>query len=289
MFLTTLFQGRNPSVEWQQNYPEENSHSMTIIFSTLMITTSLIFFYCLQRNQPSIEKKKENFLRTIADGNRGQVLKCLDEGMDVNTSDILGQTTLHYAAFHSGISIMKLLLERKININCQDKKGWTVLHNASDKGQIQVVQFLLKNNAFLEVRNEHGETPLHVAANHGQLDVLKILLNHGAELEAKDNHGWTAFFKAVINGRENLVKFLGDEKKANIRILDENMNTALHIAVKIEAKKIAQYLLKKGLDKAQKNINGKTPLNLAMACQDKKIIQLLEKRQKGKIFQLCTQ
>lgn len=57
-----------------------------------------------------------------------------------------------------------------------------------------------------------------------------MLLQHQAEVNATDHTGRTALMTAAENGQTAAVEFLLYRGKADLTVLDENKNTALHLA-----------------------------------------------------------
>jgi ankyrin repeat protein len=59
---------------------------------------------------------------------------CLDRGVDINATDINGQTALHVAAGQPGASIVAALVQRGARLDLRDKQGRTPLDIASGIG-----------------------------------------------------------------------------------------------------------------------------------------------------------
>ncbi|MGL4942944.1 MAG: ankyrin repeat domain-containing protein [Thermoguttaceae bacterium] len=73
-----------------------------------------------------------------------EINRMLDEGIDVNIQDQLGNTALHWATFAPTTKIMKkiikLLLERGANPNIQNRRGETAIDLAEACGDDAIVQ-----------------------------------------------------------------------------------------------------------------------------------------------------
>ncbi|RDD34928.1 Ankyrin repeat protein [Wolbachia endosymbiont of Cylisticus convexus] len=85
--------------------------------------------------------------------------------------------------------------------------------------------------------------------------------------------GETALHEAARNGHLDVVKYLVDDKKADVNQKDICGETALHEAARNGHKDVVTTLLKKGANPLIKNKKGKTPRDLA---NDKNITQLLK-------------
>ncbi|KAK1306000.1 hypothetical protein QJS10_CPA10g01304 [Acorus calamus] len=88
-------------------------------------------------------------------GDRKEVKRLLDEGMDVNVTawgpKSQGVTPLHLAAQGGHLNVMDELLNRGANIDARTKGacGWTPLHSAAKERNKEAIKFLVENGAFL--------------------------------------------------------------------------------------------------------------------------------------------
>lgn len=102
------------------------------------------------------------------------------EGADPFAADVLGRTTLHWAALGSSSDIVEKLNRqtRGSLLNAIDGCGYTPLMFAAEHGKTEVAQCLLKLGASLEVRNKFSHTALHLADWFGHKKLLDMLLEH---------------------------------------------------------------------------------------------------------------
>ena len=127
-------------------------------------------------------------------------------------------------------------------------QGNTVFHFAAINEQTTCLSYLLskcidKQN-MINRRNELGETPLHWACSKGLINNIRILLNAGANPLLVDNNNNTIFHYAAEGGQYKLIRYL----------------------IK---KKIGSDLIK------LRNLEQKSPLEIATAENEKKIVRLL--------------
>ncbi|MEQ2224310.1 Ankyrin repeat domain-containing protein 52, partial [Ilyodon furcidens] len=73
-------------------------------------------------------------------------------------------------------------------------------------------------------------TPLHAAAFAEDVAGLQLVIRHGAEINAVDTSGRSALMVAADRGLSGTVAILLHRAKADLTLLDENRNTALHLA-----------------------------------------------------------
>uniref|UniRef100_A0A8C3AC28 Ankyrin repeat domain 52a n=1 Tax=Cyclopterus lumpus TaxID=8103 RepID=A0A8C3AC28_CYCLU len=154
--------------------------------------------------------------------------------------DIQGRTPLHYAASRGHTEILANLVQAAVATDQQDKlldnKKYTPLHWAAYKGHEDCLEVLLEFKTFI---HEEGNpftplhcalTPLHAAAFAEDVAGLQLVLRHGTEINAVDNSGCSALMVASDKGHSGTVAILLHRAKADLTLLDENKNTALHLA-----------------------------------------------------------
>nr|CAB3462537.1 unnamed protein product [Digitaria exilis] len=109
------------------------------------------------------------------------------------------------------VPVLRYLLARGGDPAAADEKGYTPLHNAAEFGHIKAVRLLLSKGVPVDPLNSRG-TPLHLATAMDHDQVVKILLDHGADAGAdvnfKSPSGRPVLFQAVDNGITDIVRFL---------------------------------------------------------------------------------
>lgn len=155
----------------------------------------------------------------------------------------------------------------------------SVLTQASMKGYLNIVKILVENGAAVNLKDDYDVTAIYKAAEQGHLDIIKYLIEHGAILYPTIG-GATPLMAAAHQRKFDVVKYLLD------LVPDINFqsrmsgNTALHFAVmslmrdKIDNLNIVKLLLEKGADPNIRNIDGFTPLELAI--NRPRIIEILK-------------
>uniref|UniRef100_A0A8D3DNZ0 Ankyrin repeat domain 52a n=1 Tax=Scophthalmus maximus TaxID=52904 RepID=A0A8D3DNZ0_SCOMX len=177
--------------------------------------------------------------------------------------DTQGRTPLHYAASRGHTEILASLVQGAMATDPQDKlldnKQYTPLHWAAYKGHEDCLEVLLEFKTFIHeegnpftplhcaLMNGHSgaaerllelgtvsvcarRTPLHAAAFAEDVAGLQLVLRHGAEINAVDTSGRSALMVAADKGHSGTVAILLHRAKADLTLLDDNRNTALHLA-----------------------------------------------------------
>ena len=221
-----------------------------------------------------------------------KLLKAGASMYDLEPSDL--STTLHYAVrANSQVApeMIKLCLDAGININSTDIVGSTPLHTAINFNNYQIVPMLLSNGALLTAKDATGKTPLHRAVlnNPVNIEVLQTLIQAGADLEAQDNNGKTPLFDAVESGNLETIRTLLDAG-ADPNIQTKNSKTLYQAIVELHSadpsnfnniKKLLNFYsyLKPGREAAnmRKTLFGQSVINAYNQYLDKKDPQLLAK------------
>lgn len=234
----------------------------------------------------------------VSRGNKAAVDACLDTGVDVNIQDDAGRSPLHMAVDDVAM-ISHLLANDDINPDLPDSKGITPLMQTVVTGSTDaiaalvvggadicgqdaegktamfylalregieknIVQLLVNAGADVNHRDDKGNTPLHALAlakeGPDASSSVDQLVQLGAEVEAKNSKGQTALTIAALTGKGKTTTALLKEK-ANPNCKDNNGNTPLHGASKVE---IATELIHGGAKTSTINKDGNTPLHTQM-------------------------
>lgn len=139
-----------------------------------------------------------------------------------------------------------------------NSEGLTLLHAATMHNRPKIAEFLIEQGNSVEARDNYSRTPLLLGVYGDSFDTCNILINNNAHIFAKDKDQNTPFNYAVT--KESYRHFL---TKENIKQKDADDATPLHHAVKLQNKKLVDFIL--SLDKScnEKDKFGKTPVDLA--------------------------
>lgn len=117
----------------------------------------------------------------------------IENGLDVNLIDKLGEMALPKACFDMNIDMVRLLIENGADVKAREVNGSTAILVAADRS-IEIVKLLLENGAEINVREEElGQTPLRQAVFVNNVDMVRFLLDNGADVNIKDNEGKTPY------------------------------------------------------------------------------------------------
>lgn len=236
-------------------------------------------------------------------------------GAEIDVADERGRTALHYAAEAGSEEMVALLLLAGANVGMLDGQGDTPLHLAVGKGFDPAARALLEARADPNVRNDKGCNCLHQLADlfltdmtPAHLRLANALLAAGGDLEALDHRGLNPLVAAAATGNipvaavfvsrgakvdaesgaalRQALLFEDDDMtdlllkagaSANLVGGDEG-ERPLHLAAQEGFAHGVRALLNHGADIEARNIDGETPLLVAVRMRRYDVVSLLIER-----------
>ena len=210
-------------------------------------------------------------IKSIKNGHTDIADLLINNGININHTNLAGQTALHTATDNGFYDLSKQLINKGASVNAKDKSGNTPLLYGAASSNPFIVDLLIENGAKTEDKNKLGETPLQVAALAGNTKTVENLIKTGADFKSKDNDGNGVLMKAVAgNNRQTFNKIietgLSPDEPNNFGV------RPLHVAVKAGYDDMVKNLLKQGADVNSKDPQGNTPLMLAVDNGDTKVV-----------------
>ena len=164
---------------------------------------------------------------SISDGDIHNVVHLIEEDeVDVNCSNINGQTALHFAVLAQNLDLVELLLQYQANPNIQDNHevGFnTPLHLAADLNLIKIMEVFLEKGGDPTLKNKCGFTCLHIAARKGYTHLAKTLVSKGVDPNIRDKFGNNAAYWAKEFDHREIMEFLPDPLKISKEEFTEYM------------------------------------------------------------------
>ena len=140
------------------------------------------------------------------------------------------------------ISILDVILSKKITLEIQDNLDRTILINAVISGRTKTVNALLEAGSNSFHLDSNGYNALHYAIMHQYCDIIKLLslkVNKDGDMlvnEPTSNHEYPLHILIKTNDPVRILKclqisetlYIQDEKGLNYGVRDNNGNTVLH-------------------------------------------------------------
>lgn len=147
---------------------------------------------------------------------------------ELNASDILGYTPLHYAiAWGSPEKVVSEMIKKGASLEEVDICGWSPLHYLAYHSQPDISLFgqLLQKGSGTPTKIK-GTLPIHCAAKRGNVQAVELILRYASNINVQDYNGWTPLHHAAYNGQNDVVDFL-IKKRADPNIEDLSGKNAL--------------------------------------------------------------
>ena len=231
------------------------------------------------------------------------------QGSNVNRKTSMGATPLHQAAGCGHVGVLKLLLSNGADINARDGIGYTPLHYAtapwpddlsylkgfaSDSAEIirkwsdtsvEVARLLLDYGSDVNAVDLDGNTALHLSAREGYQPLTDLFLARGVDvtsnnrfqIQTRPDREGRSLLHLSAHGSLQFLQYL-ENAGFDLRALDKQKRTCLHHAATnlcFDSGKMIEYLLDRGLDPAQTDADGWTPLLWAAKAGDVVNVEML--------------
>ncbi|MEH7494568.1 ankyrin repeat domain-containing protein [Neobacillus niacini] len=194
---------------------------------------------------------EEQLIQAVKGKEADTVRRLIEEGVDINTQDSEGRTSIMIATYNNDAETAKILIDAGADVNIQDEIENNPFLYAGAEGYIEILKLTIQAGADPSITNRYGGTALIPASEHGYVDVIKELLtNTDIDINHINDLGWTALLEAIIlnNGdkkQQETVNLLIDHG-ADVNIPDHNNVTPLQHARKKGFIEIENILVKAG-------------------------------------------
>ncbi|KAJ5366197.1 hypothetical protein N7541_000138 [Penicillium brevicompactum] len=229
----------------------------------------------------------------------------IDSGIQIESQDDMGRTPLQVAAENSCTRAVRLLLHLGANPNFKNmnqyREGWSALFyaatnpNSPGNGNKSIIRALFIHGAEIDTENHAHKTPLLYAISQSAIKQAQALVECGANIMARDSKDrfsiWlhhhqaallrneTPIFYAIRNfyirqGVECIQALLSLGADVQFRNIDGL--TPLSLAVRMGSVESTRILLEHGAFPNSRDKNGKSPLHYAAETRNAhKILKLL--------------
>lgn len=176
-------------------------------------------------------------LRASASGDVEQIRQLLENEININEGNEIGQTPLLVASITNQTDAVKLLLEKGAKVEQKDIGGYTALHLTTNIDTLNVllqhINAEVKSN-IINATTKRGQTPLHEAALHGPTEKVQILLSNGALANSEDVNGSTPLHYTLAQSGDGDIAIVQALLEAGADVNKQNayLQTPLAIACK---------------------------------------------------------
>ena len=202
--------------------------------------------------------------RTWSDTSAEVARLLLDYGSDVNTINLHGHTALHLSVSAGEEPQTRILLARGADVLLKDDLRTAPLVRASMGRFEGVARLILNYNLPRQIQCGIVYEAMQVAAFRGHTSMLELLLPKFSEQAQLDPEGRTLLHMSA-HGCLQCLQYLEDQD-FDLRALDKQKRTCLHHAATNSypgSGEVIEYLLDRGFDPVQTDVDGWTPLHWA--------------------------
>jgi ankyrin repeat protein len=217
--------------------------------------------------------------------NKGDVKKIAEilaaDPTQINAKDKVGNTPLHWAAFHGQLAAVKALIDAGADVKAKNNYGafqpgdlGGALSSASGTHQDPV--FLLQSHGVNASDMQNGYTALDLALFASKhKEIVDLLLAKGADVNARAASGATPLFWAVLRDQKDDVLTLL-AKGADVNLSDAWGDTILDMAIRAQFAQLIPILVEHGADVNAQDQSTNRPLNYAQGMDDTKWVKYLK-------------
>jgi ankyrin repeat protein len=267
----------------QVNFKDKNGSTALHLAIKYMDANSYLQFLLQTHAIPNLENINRNSLVylcliTISNNMQAIVRPLIEISDNMNMANKQKQTPLHIATQAGNEAVVKLLVEKGAHIDCKDVYGNLPLHYAAQIGNLEIVEIFInkKEKDIINARNKKKRTALYLASEKGHREIVDFLIRQQADIRCISKNGNSALHYAAKAGQMKVLKLLLEEHKWFVNHPNLNKETALHMAAKKGQAAAVQYLITRGFNIDEPNINGCSPLALAIKYQHSETINLLK-------------
>jgi len=177
----------------------------------------------------------------------------IKKGLDIGSTDNLGNNLFNYAAKMGNTKIMDQLVSIGMDYKTPNKEGANAMIYAGYGGRgftnpLSTYQYLDKLGIKANVVTKTGETPLHSIA-YGTKDkaIFDFFLDKGVDIDQVNAEGNTAFLNAVSGNNLEIAKYLFP-KVGDIDHKNKKGYSALTFAIINKQPEFFDFLISKGAD-----------------------------------------
>ena len=183
----------------------------------------------------SQDELKSEFLLAAEKGNVDALKSCLDNKVDINTTNRQGRTAIIIASLNKHYDCVELLIAAGADINKQDQTCFNPFLISCLNNDLTLLRLVLPANPDLNCLSRFGGVGITPASEKGHVEIVRELLLH---TDINVNHtnfvGWTPLLEAIVLNdggakQQEIVKLLLDNG-ANPHMTDKYGKSPLTLA-----------------------------------------------------------
>ena len=256
-------------------------HAVNWMLLVVVLGVGQLFTGCCSHNPDRFDEAEVRLHAAAIEGSTGCFKKYLAEEPDIDVPNKYGETSLHLAAKHGHLDIVKVLVEKNANVNAIGNPRNSALHYAmkpASKGEA-IAQVLLQRKADPNIVNHRRQVPLHLTGNPA---MITALMKSGALATYEDDEGYTPVLRNMLDTTTSVADHdyvrmylkYGLDPNHLYPIIDQGL---VHWAIEKNRMDIFELVMERKPNVELLDRSGRPPLYLAMEEQRAKMaIALME-------------
>ena len=204
----------------------------------------------------------DDLMEAVREGNTRRIKLVLQNGVDVNSKDSVGESALIVAAREGKTDVVKTLIDSHADLEIRDKSGRKAVIHAIQQGHLETLEALLQGGASPNAARPEDLRPLESIIQwmdtlpNGK-EIFEKLLKRGADVHQVADDGTTLVMMAAVFDEDYALNALL-KNKATIGGISADGQSALTVAARNNSAKAVKILLQAGVDVTHVNDQGRT-------------------------------
>ena len=255
-----------------------------LVFSDNVNMIRYVLDFPIDVNVKAEESHQTPLLLAVKYRDKEIVRALLENGGNLNSTNITGCNPLITAINDNRIEIVELLLEFGANVNQRNPlSNLAPIHYSVREGFVEITELLLVNGANANAQEPNGVTPIIIASHRGNFAITKLLIDYDANVNVtygdfQTNFAVTSLHNAVMKQHDETVDLL-IKSGANINARTNTKVTPILIAAGTNSAKNLNLLLQYGADKDIRDVTGMTPFEYSLREKYLGIMKMIWHRQ----------
>jgi len=170
---------------------------------------------------------------------------------------------------------LPVMPENEDSNNKNENDELSVFHEACKSGELDFIQsFVNEHRDLFCLADQNGMTGLHHASKHNQIEAVHILISNGIDINSRDQEMRSALIVAIENCAISVALLLL-LNNVDINLPDKNGRTPLHYCVEHDLGTLTPILYRLGANLDAKDKNGKSALHTACEINKPAALKLL--------------
>lgn len=128
---------------------------------------------------------------------------------NINQVDEFGYSLLHISISKGFDEVSEFLMRNGIDPNTKDHNGQTSLHYCAFYNKIDLAKIIISNNGMLDIEDNYGNEPLWTAVfndygRNERIEIISLFIKHGANISHKNKVSKSPFDIVKTRPYENL-------------------------------------------------------------------------------------